>query len=92
MRAFLAAGAASLLLTLWPVEDASAAALMGAFYDATARGERRAEALRQAQRTLAREDDDGRGHPYFWAPFYLVGDSGPMATFDGENGTTVSFS
>jgi CHAT domain-containing protein len=72
-------GAKSVLATLWRVEDAGTARLMGAFYKA--RGEERlttkAEALRQAQRALLTGEASAPGvdlrHPYFWASFVLMG-------------------
>jgi CHAT domain-containing protein len=77
MRAFLYAGAASLVLSLWAVEDRSAADLMCAFYSGLAAGQTKSAALRQAQ-LQALSADDGRLHPYYWAPFFLVGDGGPL--------------
>lgn len=79
MRAFLYAGAASLLLSLWPVEDRSTALLMEAVYRGLADGRTKADALRDAQRQFI----DGAqatqfAHPYFWAPFYLVGHAGAL--------------
>ncbi len=82
MRAFLSAGAASLVLTYWAVEDRSTAQLMETFYRKLAVGWTKGAALRHAQLGLARARDDQNGaaydHPYFWAPFFLVGDSGPL--------------
>jgi CHAT domain-containing protein len=83
MRAFMAAGAASIVLTLWAVEDRSTAVLMERFYAHLAAGKAKGAALRQAQLACihGEEMDDATGrealrHPYFWAPFYLVGDAG----------------
>lgn len=82
MRAFLYAGAASLVLSLWAVEDRSTARLMEMFYTKLAQGRTKGQALRQAQLQLLREPDEREGaaytHPYFWAPFFLVGSSGPL--------------
>lgn len=80
MRAFLAAGAASLVSTLWAVEDETTAALMQRFYGCLAQGARKGDGLRQAQcRFLEEGATAGRyRHPYFWAPFFLVGDAGPL--------------
>ena len=72
MRAFLAAGAASLVSTFWPVEDAITADLMQRFYQALADGATKGAALRQAQLPYIDQ------HPFFWAPFFLVGDTGPL--------------
>jgi CHAT domain-containing protein len=84
MRAFLSAGAASVVLGLWTVEDRSAAQLMERFYRKLAAGWSKGAALRQAQLQLIagrNSDDDvevAYAHPYFWAPFFLVGESGPL--------------
>ena len=84
MRAFLYAGAASLVLSLWPVEDRSTARLMEAFYAGLADGRSKAAALRQAQLQFIHQQagqehlSELYAHPYFWAPFFLVGDGGPL--------------
>jgi CHAT domain-containing protein len=79
-RGFLYAGAASLLPTLWKVDDASSAELMKLFYDGLLKGQGKAAALAAAQRVfLTRARRSGRllqTHPYFWAAFHLIGDPG----------------
>lgn len=73
-RAFLAAGSDAVLATLWEVNDRSTLRFMRRFYASLPRVGR-AAALALAQRSLCRSP--GRlGHPYFWAPFVLVGDMG----------------
>ncbi|HIK30288.1 MAG TPA: CHAT domain-containing protein [Oscillatoriales cyanobacterium M59_W2019_021] len=66
-------GARSTLATLWSVRDLSTSELMSEFYHQLNRddGISRAEALRQAQ--LALLDRTEYDHPFFWAPFVLVG-------------------
>ncbi|HZD10862.1 MAG TPA: CHAT domain-containing protein [Candidatus Binatia bacterium] len=79
MRAFIYAGAASLLLTLWAVEDRSTARLMDAFYRNLQQGQAKAEALQSAQRQFILESGNGfQAHPYYWAPFFLVGATGSL--------------
>lgn len=81
-RGFLYAGAASLLPTLWKVDDASSAELMEIFYQALLSGFSKAAALASAQRAfLQRARSTGRlyyAHPYFWAAFQLIGDAGAL--------------
>ncbi len=77
-RAFLAAGAASLVISLWPVEDASTNELMQHFYQHLLQGESKVQALRAAQCNLLLQTDSMYAHPYFWAAFRLVGDVGPL--------------
>jgi CHAT domain-containing protein len=82
MRAFLCAGAASLVLSLWAVEDRSTAIFMMEFYRQLAAGEAKGVALCRAQVSFIRSQgaaqDGAYGHPYFWAPFFLVGNTGPL--------------
>ncbi|HMQ30434.1 MAG TPA: CHAT domain-containing protein [Chloroflexaceae bacterium] len=68
-RGFFAAGAPALLVSLWTVDDASTATLMAHFYRRMQAGDAPATALRAAQRALMREQP----HPFYWAPFVLMG-------------------
>jgi len=67
-------GARSVLASLWPVADRSTPLLMEKFYQtrAAAPGTYKAEALRAAQLSLMR-DNPNFSHPYYWAPFILIG-------------------
>jgi CHAT domain-containing protein len=67
-RGFLYAGAATVVASLWKVDDQATSTLMMQFYDELRSGDRR-EALRKAQ-LAAREKFP---HPYFWAAFQLTG-------------------
>lgn len=80
MRAFLGAGTASLVSTLWAVEDQSTALLMMNFYEELLSGASKGQALQTAQLSFldANNAANGYEHPYFWAPFYLVGDAGNL--------------
>lgn len=74
-RGFLYAGAATLVQSLWRVEDRATAHLMTQFYSGLVAGLTKGAALRAAQLRLLAE---ARTHPYFWAPFQLFGDSGSL--------------
>jgi CHAT domain-containing protein/tetratricopeptide (TPR) repeat protein len=69
--AFQYAGARSVLASLWEVNDASTAELMGRFYAHLRTGHGKAEALRRAQLHLLQEP--ATSAPYFWAAFQLAG-------------------
>jgi CHAT domain-containing protein len=65
-------GARSAIATLWSIRDRSTADLMAEFYKhLILPGTSKAEALRQAQLSLLHSSEFD--HPYFWAPFVLVG-------------------
>ncbi|MBP2681651.1 MAG: Tetratricopeptide 1 repeat-containing protein, partial [Candidatus Krumholzibacteriota bacterium] len=71
-RAFLAAGVRGVVASLWSVSDQSTSELMGAFYDDMLGKKHPArEALRAARLSLLERKD--RAHPFYWAPFVLVG-------------------
>jgi len=88
-HAFLQAGARSLLVSLWKVEDRATSLLMRRFYESRSgryegeRAGRRGEpltkplALREAKAWLrSYEDEAGRRpyeHPYYWSAFVLIG-------------------
>jgi CHAT domain-containing protein len=68
-RAFLGVGASSLVVSLWLVQDEATASLMEEYYERLRGGAGPAEALRGAQLAIKEEYP----HPYYWAPFVLVG-------------------
>jgi CHAT domain-containing protein/Tfp pilus assembly protein PilF len=68
-RGLFCAGATSLLLSLWDVHDQSTAKLMHAFYKRYIETKDMAGSLQAAMNQLREEVP----HPYFWAPFVLVG-------------------
>jgi CHAT domain-containing protein len=69
-RAFLYAGARSVVVSLWPVADRSTADFMHDMYRNLPTG--KAEALRRAK--LAMISSREFSEPYYWAPFILSGD------------------
>ncbi|HEY2934588.1 MAG TPA: CHAT domain-containing tetratricopeptide repeat protein [Acidobacteriota bacterium] len=68
-RGLLYAGAQTLLLTMWDVHDASTAEFMKSFYGRLRQHGQKALALREAMLDLRQR----YAHPYYWAPFALVG-------------------
>ena len=69
VRAFLVAGAARVLASVWPVDDAVTANFMSHFHGALCRGVAPAASLRLAQAELMRDHP----HPFYWAAFTLHG-------------------
>jgi len=68
-RGLFCAGASSLLLSLWDVHDRSTSELMEEFYKGYIASGDMAGSLQGAMRKLREQNP----HPYFWAPFVLVG-------------------
>lgn len=70
-RGFLYAGARSLVVSLWDVHDRSTAGMMKSFYGTLVKGLDRAQSLRSAILEVKKTHQ----HPYYWAPFILIGSS-----------------
>jgi len=69
MRGLLSAGAGSLLVSLWDVSDRSSADFMTVFYHTLCGGAGKAQSVRAAIQSVRQ----AYPHPYYWAPFILVG-------------------
>jgi CHAT domain-containing protein len=70
-RSFLSAGAGSIVASLWPVSDDSTDLLMGRLYRDLAAGHDLMSSMQQAQ--LDVQKNRRFAHPFFWAPFNVVG-------------------
>ena len=69
---FRAAGAASVVAALWPVDDEATARFFPPMYQALLAGSSRQQALRLAKLDMLGQP--ALSHPYFWAAFTLLGD------------------
>ena len=71
-RAFLGAGARSVLVSLWAIDDEATMEFMKVFYQELVHGRSASEALNKAMKSM-RESDRFSAVKY-WAPFVLIGD------------------
>lgn len=71
-RSFLTAGVSGMVVSLWPVSDDSTELLMTTLYGELARGSEAIDAMRRAQSAVLTQKKFA--HPFFWAPFNLIGD------------------
>ncbi|MFL6229779.1 MAG: CHAT domain-containing tetratricopeptide repeat protein [Pyrinomonadaceae bacterium] len=78
-RAFVLAGAESLVMSLWPASDYTTRTLMTDYYRNLKRGLGRGDALRQVQLEMLRRNP--KLHPFYWANFIH---SGEWASLDGK--------
>jgi len=69
--AFSIAGSNSVVASLWSVSDESTKDLMVEFYGQLKQGKSLANSLQSAEIKLIQS---GRSHPFYWAPFVLIGD------------------
>jgi CHAT domain-containing protein len=73
-RAFLVAGAETVVMSLWKVDDETTSTLMQAYYRNLTAGQGRVAALRKAMRSLMQSQP----HPHYWAPFIAMGRDTPL--------------
>ncbi len=73
-HAFIVAGAETVVMSLWKVDDEATSMLMEAYYRHLLAGQGRATALREAMRWLRAT----RPEPHYWAPFIAVGSDAPL--------------
>lgn len=71
-RAFLGAGARSVLVSLWAIDDKATQEIMKHFYQHLREGQSASKSLNQAMKCM-RESDEFSDVRY-WAPFVLIGD------------------
>ncbi|HEY8207751.1 MAG TPA: CHAT domain-containing protein, partial [Myxococcaceae bacterium] len=73
-RALVAAGAETLVVSLWKVDDDVTRILMERYYLNLLAGQGRAAALREAMLAIREQHPD----PHFWAPFIAIGRDTPL--------------
>jgi CHAT domain-containing protein/tetratricopeptide (TPR) repeat protein len=73
-RAFTLAGAKTLVMSLWAVDDETTRELMEDFYQRLHNGEGRAAALHNAQQALRKKHP----HAYYWGAFICQGNPDPL--------------
>jgi CHAT domain-containing protein/Tfp pilus assembly protein PilF len=77
-RVFFYAGARSVMLTLWRINDESTAKFMSLFYRYLSEGNDKAQALRLTKLEMI---NSKFSHPFYWAAFILNGDSKSILNF-----------
>ena len=71
-RAFLGAGARSVLVSLWAIDDEATLAFMKIFYKHLMAGRSASESLNRAMKCM--KESDKFSEVKYWAPFVLIGD------------------
>jgi CHAT domain-containing protein len=77
-RALVTAGAETVVMSLWKVNDETTRILMEDYYRNLLAGLGRASALQKAMLSLRQT----LPHPYFWAPFIALGSDSPLRSLD----------
>jgi CHAT domain-containing protein/Tfp pilus assembly protein PilF len=77
-RALVVAGAQTVVMSLWKVNDDSTRLLMESYYQNLLAGQGRALALQNAMLTVRQS----LPHPYSWAPFISLGSDAPLRSLN----------
>jgi CHAT domain-containing protein/tetratricopeptide (TPR) repeat protein len=85
VRAFLSANARAVVATYWEASDSPSTQLLVRTFYANGRSSSISAALRQAQ--MAVISNPVYSHPFFWAPFFVVGDGGKAMLAQRSAGT-----
>lgn len=81
-RSFMQAGAPSVVMTLWEINDESTADLMVLFYEGLAKGLPKNEALQEAKLAYIDAQTSLGAHPFFWASAVCIGNPAPIAIYE----------
>ncbi len=87
-RAVRYAGAKSLALNLWSVNDKTASEFASLFYSSINNGATKWEAMRNAKLTLL---ETGNANPYYWGAYMLIGNTSPLAEKPAKAGFLYPF-
>lgn len=77
-RSFLMAGSASVLTSLWSVDDCATSDIMLEYYRQIENGLPKDIALQKAKLAYLDMADENNSHPYFWAAFVQFGATKPL--------------
>ncbi len=77
-RSFLMAGSASVLTSLWSVDDCATSDIMLAYYKHLKKGLSKDIALQKAKFDYLAGADENNSHPYYWAAFVQFGAVEPI--------------
>lgn len=77
-RAFMYAGAPSVVANLWPINASSSAIIMADFYSQLQNGLPKGEAMRQAKLNYLQQVEPSAQHPKYWASLIVFGNNAPL--------------
>jgi CHAT domain-containing protein len=78
-RSFRLAGASSVIITAWEINDQASAGIMTRFYFHLSKGREKNEAMRLAKLEYLKSSPPSFKNPYYWAAYEVLGDNEPVA-------------
>jgi CHAT domain-containing protein len=77
-RSFRLAGASSVIITAWEINDQASAGIMTRFYFHLSKGREKNEAMRLAKLEYLKSSPPSLKNPYYWAAYEVLGDNKPV--------------
>ncbi|MCX6261187.1 MAG: CHAT domain-containing protein, partial [Bacteroidia bacterium] len=77
-RGFILAGASSVIMTAWKVNDEISADIISGFYHSLASGKRKNVAMRSAKLKYLKGSSPAYSNPYYWAAYEVLGNPSPI--------------
>lgn len=77
-RGFILAGASSVIMTAWEVNDEISAEIISRFYQHLSEGKHKDEALRLAKLEYLETSPPVYANPYYWAAYQVIGNNAPI--------------
>ena len=77
-RGFILAGASSVIMTSWEVNDEISAGIISGFYHSLSKGRRKDDALRLAKLKYLKGSSPAYYDPYYWAAYEVLGNNAPV--------------
>jgi CHAT domain-containing protein/tetratricopeptide (TPR) repeat protein len=88
-RGFILAGASSVIMTSWEVNDEISADIISGFYHSLASGKRKDVALRLAKLKYLKGSSPAYSNPYYWAAYEVLGSTAPIRRNSIASGLTI---
>jgi CHAT domain-containing protein/tetratricopeptide (TPR) repeat protein len=77
-RGFILAGASSVIMTSWKVNDETSADIISGFYHSLSSGKRKDVAMRLAKLKYLKGSSPAYSNPYYWAAYEVLGNTAPI--------------
>ncbi|SEG12226.1 CHAT domain-containing protein [Algoriphagus boritolerans] len=78
-HSFLYAGSASVVMSMWAIDEKASAEILTSFYSNLSKGMAKNTSLREAKLQFLDGAPDELAHPYFWGGLGLIGDPAPIS-------------
>jgi len=79
-HSFLHTGCASVVMSMWAIDEKTSADILTDFYRNLSEGMRKSQALREAKLQFLNGAPAELAHPYYWAGLGLIGDAAPLSS------------